>query len=318
MTQLANRDLHVDMPLTNVSIAYSNAEYIADTIFPQAPVNKQSDIVPKYDQSHWFRNLAEKRAPGTKSKRSGFTADLTDKYFCDRWSFADEINDETRDNSDAPFNLDVDTTDFVTDKLLMAREVAFVTDFMKTGVWGTDKVGATDFVKFSDYAGSDPLGVITDYRDAVQGKIGRDVNTFAVSRLIHSKLKWHPDLIDMIKYTQKGQLTPELIAQLLEIGRYLVGQAIYTTDAEGTTEASVNYSRVWGKDALMLYVTDSPSLKKPTAGLTFIWRRVANALQYIKRMRDEERETDIIEVNSYFDQKVTAANAGLFMSGVVA
>ena len=318
MTQLANRDLHVDGNLTNVSIAYSNAEYIADQIFPQAPVNKQSDIVPKYDQSHWFRNLAEKRAPGTKSKRSGFTVDLTDKYFCDRYSFADEVNDETRDNSDAPFNLDVDTTEFVTDKLLMTREVNFVTDFMKTGVWGTDKAGTTDFVKFSDYALSAPLEVITDYRDIVQGKIGRDVNLFAVSRPIHSKLKWHPDLIDMIKYTQRGQLTPQLIAELLEIGRYLVGQAIQTTDPEGTAEASVNYSRIWGKDALMAYVSDRPSLKTPTAGLTFIWRRVANALQYIKRMRDEERETDIIEVNSYFDQKVTAKNAGLFMDEVIA
>ena len=317
MTQLSNRDLHVDALLTNLSVAYTNADYIADQIFPIVPVNKQSDIVPKYDQSHWFRNLAEKRAPGTKSKRSGFTVDVTDKYFCDRYSFGDEIADETRDNSDAPFNLDVDSMEFVTDKTMMAREANFVADFMKTGVWGTDKAGTTDFTKFSDYAGSSPLEVITDYRDIVQGGIGRDVNTFVASRLIHSKLKWHPDLIDMIKYTQKGQLTAELIAQLLEFERYLIGQAIQTTTAEGTAEASVSYSRMWGKDALMLYVPPRPSLKNPAAGYTFVWKRVANALQYIKRMRDEEREVDIIEANSYFDQKVTSAKSALFMDEVV-
>jgi hypothetical protein len=318
MTQLTNRDLHVDQLLTNMSIAYTNPDYIADQIFPIVPVNKQSDIVPKYDQSHWFRSLAEKRAPGTKSKGSGFTVDTSDKYFCDRYSFRDEIPDETRDNADAPFNLDVDSTEFVTDKTIMAREVNFVSDFMKTGVWGTDKVGATDFTKFSDYGGSSPLEVITDYRDTVQGKVGRDVNTFVASRLVHSKLKWHPDLIDMIKYTQRGQLTAELIAQLLEFERYLIGQAIQTTDPEGTAEASVSYSRIWGKDALMLYVPARPSLKTPAAGYTFVWQRVANALQYIKRMRDEEREVDIIESNSYFDQKVTAKNSALFMDEVVA
>src|SRR5689334_11777367 len=148
MTQLANRDLHVDQLLTNLSISYTNADYIADQIFPVVPVNKQSDIVPKYDQSHWFRNLATPRAPGTKSTGSGFTVDLTDKYFCLRYSFRDEIVDETRDNSDAPFNLDVDSMEFVTDKVMMTREVNFVSDFMQTGVWGTDKVGATDFTKF--------------------------------------------------------------------------------------------------------------------------------------------------------------------------
>jgi hypothetical protein len=318
MTQLANRDLHVDTLLTNLSISYSNPDYIADQIFPVVPVNKQSDIVPKYDQSHWFRNLAQKRAPGTKSQGSGFTVDVTDKYFCDRYSFRDEIPDELRDNSDAPFNLDTDSMEFVTDKTMMTREVNFVADFMKTGVWGTDKTGGSDFTKFSDYGASSPLEVITEYRDTAQGKIGRDLNTFVASRGIHSKLKWHPDLIDMIKYTQKGQLTAELIAQLLEFERYLIGQAILTTDPEGTAEASVSYSRIWGKDALMLYVPARPSLKTPAAGYTFVWRRVANALQYIKRMRDEEREVDIIEANSYFDQKVTARNSGLFMDEVVA
>ena len=52
-------DLHVDQMLTNMSIGYSNLSYISDMIFPILMVNKQSDIVPKYDQSHWFRDGAQ-------------------------------------------------------------------------------------------------------------------------------------------------------------------------------------------------------------------------------------------------------------------
>ncbi len=318
MPQPTGRDLHVDTMLTNISIGYRNAMYIADQICPIVRVQKQSDIVPKYDQSAWFRDEATLRGKGERARRGGFTVDKTDTYYCPRFSYAYEISDEDRDNQDSPFDLDRDGTEFVTDKLQLRRERAFAADFMKTGVWGTDKVGTTDFTKWSDYAGSNPVTDISDFMDAVEALIGREPNTLVMGKQVWLKLKWHPDLIDLIKYTQRGQLTVELMASLLEIARILVGRAIYTTSPEGTAESSVAYTRIWGKDALMLYVPDRPSLVNPAAAYTFVWERVPNAIQYMRRLRDEEREVDIIEGNSYFDQKVTAKTAGLFMDEAVA
>src|SRR5262245_48022454 len=134
MPQPTSRDVHVDTLLTEISIRYSNAEYIADQLFPVVPVVKQSNKVPKYDQSVWFRDQAQLRAPGTKSRGGGFTVDTSDTYFCDRYSFRFEIPDETRDNADAPFDLDRDGTLFTTDKLLMRREVNFATSFFTSTV----------------------------------------------------------------------------------------------------------------------------------------------------------------------------------------
>lgn len=318
MPQPTASDLHVDQLLTNISLAYKNEAYIADQIFPIVPVEKQSDRVPKYDQSFWFRDQAQLRAPGTKSQGGGFKVDTSDTYFSDRFSFRFEISDDVRGNTDMPFNLDRDGTEFVTDKLQMRREVAFAGAFFTTGVWAADRVGGTDFTQWSDYASSSPLVDITTFQDNVEGRIAREPNTLVMGKQVYSQLKWHPDLIDMIKYTQRGQLTPELIASLLEVDRLLIGRSIYTTSLEGTAEASVTYSRIWGKNALLLFVPPAPSLLTPAAGYTFVWRRVAGAIQYIKRMRDEEREIDIIEGNSYFDQKVTASRAGEFLSAAVA
>jgi hypothetical protein len=318
MAQPTGRDLHVDQLLTNVSIGYSNPEYIADKIFPIVPVNKQSNIVPKYDQSHWFRDAAALRASGTKSSGGGWTVDNTDTYYCHRYSFRDEISDEDRDNTDQPYNLDRDAAEFVTDKTAMKREVKFATDFFTTSVWGADKVGGTDFTKFSDYGASEPLVVFEDHKEVVDAKIGRDPNTLVLGKQVWRKLKWHPDLVDTIKYTQKGQVSLDLFTSLVEFERVLIGGAIYTTTAEGTAEGSVSYSRIWGKNGLMLYVPKSASLKQPAAGYTFVWERVTSAINYIKRMRDEEREVDIIESNSYFDQKATATRAGLFQSNLIA
>jgi len=311
------KDVHVDQLLTNVSIGYSNAGYIADQIFPVVPVDKQSDKYLTYDKSHWFRNEAKIRATGTKSERGGWNYS-SDTYFCDRFSYGHEIYDEERDNADNAFQLDSDAAEFATDKILMQREVAFASGFFTTSVWGTDKTGGTDFTRWSDYAGSTPLVDVSDWMDTIEASIGREANRLVMGKQVWTKLKWHPDLIDTIKYTQRAQMGLDLAATLLEVERILVGRAIYTTSPEGTAEASVSYSRIWGKHALLIYVPNTPSLRQPAAGYTFTWQRVPQSLRYIKRMRDEEREADIIEANAYYDHKVTGAAAGLFGSTVIA
>lgn len=311
-------DLHVDQLLTNMSIGYSNPMYICDELAPIVSVVKQSDKIPSYDQSYWFRDAAMKRAAGSKSVRGGFKVTTSATYFCDKYSFGFEIPDEVRDNTDQPFNMDRDGAMFVTDKVHMKREVSFATDFFTTSVWGQDKTGGTDFTQWSDYADSSPLVDITTYQDSVESRIGREANCFTMGKQVWLQLKWHPDLIDLIKYTQRGQLSTDLFGSLVDFAKVKVGRAIYTTTSEGTAEASVSYTRIWGKHVLMTYVPDAASLMTPAAAYTFVWNRVAGAGQYIKRMRDEEREVDILEANTYFDQKVTVANAGIFLSGAVA
>lgn len=314
--QPSPQDLHVNAMLTNISIGYTNLAYIADRIFPIVNVGRQSDIIPSYNQSFWFRDDAKVRAPGTKSEGGGYTVNATDTYFCNRWSRRFEIPDELRRNADAPWNLDSDSTRFVTDKTMMRREVNFATNFFTTGKW-TDKTGGVDFTKWSDYSASTPDVDVDKYKDEVEAKIGVEPNKLVLGKQVHLQLKNHPTLMDRIKYTQRAQLSADLIASLLELDQYLVGRSIYTTTVEGTAEASVTYTRIWGANALMLYVPGAPSLITPAAGYTFVWNVVPNAIQYIKRMRDEEKEIDIVEANTYFDQKLTLAASGIFLSTAV-
>jgi len=308
-------DIHQDGLLTDVSIGYVNPGYIADQIFAVTPVQKQSNIIPKYLQSFWFRDEALLRAPGTKSQGAGFSVDTTAKYFCERYSYRFEITDEQMSNADLPYNLERDGTLFVTDKLQMRRERSFAATYFTTGIWGSDKVGNTDFTKWSNYAGSQPLVDIYTYQDAVEAAVAREANTLVLGKAVWVSLKWHPDLIDMIKYNSTlGKMTPSDLVTLTDLTKILVGRGIFTSTVEGTAEASVVYSRIWGSNALLIYVPETPSLITPAAGYTFVWERVPSAIQYMKSMRDEEREVTILEGNSYFAQAQTAAGAGIFLS----
>lgn len=309
--------VHVDGLLTDHSIGYKNSDYISDRVFPIISVRKQSDIIPQFEKSHWFRNKAALRAPGTKSVRSGFKVDNTLKYFSDRFSFGFELPDEVRDNADEPYNLDRSATDFVTDKLMMVRDVNFGADFMKTSVWKTDKTGTTDFTKWSTYGTSTLRSDIEDFKGLIEDLIAKEPNILLMGSIVWRRVKLHPDLLDAIKYTQTASVTLELAARLFELDEILVARAITTTTAEGTAEASVTYTRVIDDDALLMWRNASPGLFMPMAGGTYVWNRVTGAIQYIKRMRNEEAEMDIIESNSYFDQKLTASDAVLFIEDAV-
>lgn len=317
MPQPTGRDLHVDSLLTNLSQGHQNLAYIADRMAPIVLVRKQSDLIPVYDQSPWFRDEAKVRAPGTESEGGGWTVGNT-SYYCMRYSFRTEISDEDRDNADSQWDLDADAVAFVTDKMQMRRERNMALSAFTTGIWNSDQTGGVNFTQWNDYATSDPAIDIADYMDAIESRIGREPNTLVIGKQVWNKLRFHPALIDSIKYTERGVLGEDLVASLLGVDRLLIGRSLYTADPEGTTESSVTYSRIWGKHALLLYVPDRPSLRTPASMYTFVWQRVPNAIQYIKRFRYDTREVDAIEANSYFDQRVVGARGGTFLSGAVA
>lgn len=315
-------DVHVDRLLTQMSIGYQNAIYIAQRIAPVVLVDRQSDIVPKYDQSHWFRNEAVKLASTDAPPAGGYEVDTTDKYFCELYGIGHLIADDARANTDSPFNLDRDGMEWLVDKMDMARERSFISDFWKTTVWGTDKTGGSDFTKWSTFATSTPIQNLRSFKRDIRRKIARNPNILVMGDLTWDSLADHPDLLDRIKYasssTSPAIVTPNLLAQLLELEEILIGLSIYTASPEGTAEGSVTYTANWDDDALLLYRPARASLRQPAAIYNFVWRTVFGTQRYIRRRREPLADrADLLEAFEYWDMKITAANAGLFMSDAV-
>ena len=70
-------DVHVDSPMTNISIAYLQAAslFVADRVFPNIPVQKQSDLYFKYDRGMFNRDQMPKpRASATPWTRTVTTS----------------------------------------------------------------------------------------------------------------------------------------------------------------------------------------------------------------------------------------------------
>jgi hypothetical protein len=73
MPQPTLSDVHVDGPLTNLSVRFSQSSdmFLANRVFPTVRVQHRSDLYYTYDRSFWFRTDAQKRAPATESAGSG-------------------------------------------------------------------------------------------------------------------------------------------------------------------------------------------------------------------------------------------------------
>ena len=105
-------------------------------------------------------------------------------------------------------------------------------------------------------------------------------------------------------------MTPELLAELFEVEKLLIGRAIYTASQEGA--ATTTYSFLWGKHTWFGWVPSSAGLMIPAAGYVFTWKnRVA------KRFRRDEESSDAMRVECNYDAKVTSADAGYYMPDVV-
>ena len=318
MPQPTRGDVHVVRSLTNISVAYLQAatDFVSMTAFPTVPVQFQSDKYFKFDSADFRRDNAKPRAPGTEAASGGFDL-TTDTYSCEVYAIKKHIADQIRANTDAAVDIDRASSEWVTQQLLIQKERNWVTNFFTTSVWGTDKTGATDFTVWDDGA-SDPEADIDAGKAVIKKATGLSPNTFILGYEAHQALKRHPLVQERYKYTSPSSITTEMLARYLEVDRYLVAGASYTSSQEGAATATNAF--IAGKHALLCYVAPSPGLMAPSAGYTFAWSAFSgsNGGLRIKRYRREELESDTVEGEFSYDHQVVLSECGYFFSGAVA
>jgi len=299
-------DVHVDAILSGVSTRYVNEAMIADLVMPVIPVVKESDKFYKYTRN--WRLPEAKRAAGAEANEIDWNV-TTDTYTCEEYALKDLIPDRVRANSDTPLNMDVDTTEYLTELIQMGREKRVADIVFAAGTFGTQTSALAGANRWDDYAGSDPIGDVRTARATVHAATGKLPNALVIGYQAHLKLLDHPDILERIKYTQKGIITADLIAALFEVDKYIVGKALNDSSQEGGSE-SLGY--MWGKKVALLYAESSPGIKKISFGYQFQSRGFRT-----KKWREEGRDGDFIEAGEVRDEKVVSADCGYLYTTVV-
>lgn len=307
-------DAHVNKPLTNISVAYvQRGGWVATQVFPVVPVENQSDLFYTFSQNDFWRDEAKIRAPGTESAGGGFGLTTT-TYRCVVEAYHKDVDDQLRANADSVLQLDLAATEFVTQKLMIRRERRWASAFFTTGIWGTD---FTPAVLWSVSQTSDPMADVEVAKVQIALQTGFVPNTFVIGYSVLSALRNNQKVRDQFKYTSAESINEAMLARFFGVDRLLVVQNVYATNNEGA--ASVN-AFIGGKSALLCYSAPSPSVMSPTAGYTFAWRGLLGSAEgmRMKRFRMEQLESDRIEGQTAYDQKVIAPAMGYFFNNCVA
>lgn len=307
MSKPTYQQVHIDTPLTNVSIAYTPGNFIGAQVFPLVPVEHISDKYFIYTKADFLRNEVGVRAPGTKANRGDYGLS-TGTYFTTEKAIAKGVPDEITQNADNPLRPLEDATKWATTQLFQKMEIDVAATSFGTG-WSSS---ATPSTLWSNDT-SDPLG---DFATAVNGivsTIGVMPNKGVVGYGVWRYLKNHPDIVDRIKYTS-GPTTPAVVAArtvaaLVELDDILIGTSIQDTANEGAT-SSVAY--IWGSNALVAYVTGGPSLMEPSAGYVFTYQQ-----RQVSRFREDQNRQDVVEARMSYTVNAVAADAGYLLKSVV-
>lgn len=311
-------DVHVDGPLTNISIAFLQSQdaFVADRVFPNIPVMHQSDVYYTYPKGEFNRDDMELRAPGTESAGANYRLG-TDTYSAPVRALHKDIADQVRANSDSPLAPDREATEFLTQKALINREVQWASKYFIPSVWDTDVTSGLAW----DGAGTPIEDVRTGVRTVLQNT-GFKPNTMVLGKQAYDILVDNADIVarlDRGQTTGPARVLRDSLAALFELDQILVMEAVQNTALKGATDSNSFIGT--GLDALLCYAAPSPGLMVPSAGYTFSWTGFLGASQNgmrMKRFRMDHLESDRIEIDQAYDQKLVASELGYFFDDVTA
>ncbi|MBI5232802.1 MAG: hypothetical protein HY880_00450 [Deltaproteobacteria bacterium] len=316
MPQPNVKDLIVAGPLADVSIAYRNKSYIADSVFPIIDKISPKAKIARYLKGAWFRDEAGIRGPGSRANRGGYPVDylsISTKEF----AFAKEVTDEDMRFASVqgapPLKPDQDAIESAVDKIDLKKEVR-VAELILGGTWsgvaGEDATGG-----WAAGAGNTFLADVRARVETIRANTGLKPNHLLIDFATYNSLKEESTVLDKIKYTERGVLTKELLAAILELDEVLIGEAIKSSAKETKAGTEVIASNIWetnaGKGrAFLCYCPPAPGLKTPCCGYQARVAYENGASRRTTTWREVAEHQDVYEVAEETDLVITGADLG--------
>ena len=305
--QPTGSSVHIDTFLTQVSQAYRPQMLIADKILPVITVTKQSNKIALYGKEN-LRTIDDNYTPGKRAHLFDWTVTSADAYLTADYGLEGEIVWNDRDNADEPIRYEADTTENVTDSMLIQYESRVATKLLTTTNYSTSHV-VNASGNWTDYKNSDPVYDLDTSRELIWNESTMEANTLILTRKLRNTLLRHPVLLEYYKYTKGGKLTDEILKELFHVDNLLVAGGMTYATKEG--QSTDSWSNIWNDAKVILcYVAPKPGIRQISFGYTY--RR--KGYPFVQRWTQEPEEADYIKVRDQYDTKIQAKDAGVLMT----
>jgi len=301
-----------DILLSNVSRKLIPEGFIAEKILPVALVKLSSSKIGYYGKEHL---RIEEDIVGGRTPYPQVTSTVrnSNSYQITKHGLSDVITEEDFANVQKPFDARVDTTTDLQTKLQLGKEKALADTLTSTSVI-TQNTTLSGTDQWSDYTNSDPIGDTETARNTILTNSGVLPNKAVMDWLVFSKLRYHPDIIEFVKYTSnvvKG-LNLQQMADFLQVQELLIGMVPYVTTKEGQADT---LGRVWGKHLVYLHAPKVASKRQVSLG----YRVQQNAPRRVFRQKlGDPPNSEKVLVDDSYQQLIVDVTAAYLVEDCIA
>ena len=330
-------NIAVPVAIQNLTIQYKPRNLIQEQVFPIVPVPSPQVKVLKYGKSMMF-SLQDgdlSRVEGTDTKR--FSYDVTTQTIAPKQISAEAlVTDELLDVSNMPGQMPlqpiIDAVQLAVAKIDNYKELAVARAIYQTSTAWADgsaysSVNKSAGVLPNGSVGSPTAGTwglattsnsfINDVfaaKDSVRKNTGIIPNKLIIDYSTFVAQQINPNLSDKIKYTQKGVITADLLASVLELDEVLIGRSIYNAanDNVAATARGFTGTSIWnpsGKGNAFLFYQEAPGLRAMAAGFQFRLPYMGS-MRYIRGYRDERVRSTVYQITEQVEIAPVAFDVG--------
>jgi len=249
-----------DETLTNIAIMVKNKDAIADKVLPRtASMDKSKFSYFKFDDEQSFTVPDTKVGRRSQVNEVNFHgAKATDE--CEDFGLEHAIPSHDQGNSFSTVDPEALATEWLTNLVILDREIRVASLISDPATYGanTEVIAAADKI---DNPASEVIMMLTDILDSSLIR----ANKLVMGQPVWTKLRQHPDIVKAIHGNSgdKGLVSKQALAELLEVDEIIVGQAIFNQAKPGQAP---DYQRAWGN---MLAALHTNEVQARAAGTTF-------------------------------------------------
>jgi len=302
------RDLHIDVPLSNVVVGRRPEGFIADQLLPVTSVSKQSNIFYKYRHLEWFRDEDRNltlRAPGTEAKKVHITV-TSDTYFAPNYALGTDWPVEDEVNADEVLQWAESQALHLTDKLLLDYERRVAGLVVTTTNVGTVSVVAS---AWNDPVNSTPFFDMNNKLDQFRQRTGKKANTLIIPEQVAVQLRGNTQIRDILFGDRGGLASAEQFATLFNVSKVLIPASQVNTAVEADPQGGT-LADIWGTQIYLAHVNLLSGRFTDTWLNAFRWTspQLGQPFAVIRHPFDTKKRIFELEVAYYQAEKVISSD----------
>jgi len=299
---------HYDRLLTDFAKKYRNGAYKGLDLLPTYSVKQLSNAFTVYNRADALSVIATTHGPRSKTRTIDWRQS-TDTYACVPQGLNHPITQIEIDNADLPYpTMRLNATKFLEDQIQLSLENEIAVLLTTTTTYAAACRQTLAGTAQWSYTGDDStVDIIKNIDDAITACAIRP-NRMVIGQQVWDVMKRDAALIELVKYTQKGVLTTDVVASVFGLDSITVASAMKSTPA-----GVLSY--VWGKNVVLAHV-EPPSPESIMLGATF----AVGDRHRVRAWRDESvgGGAEFIEVNWAWQPKIIASDCGAIISAAIA